>query len=56
MSQNLQENACVGVSLLTKLEACNFVKRDTVTQLFSSEFCDISRIPILANFGLLETL
>ena len=38
-----QEKTCIGVSLLTKLEACSFVKKGTLTQVFSSEFCDIFR-------------
>ena len=42
ISPNSQENACARVSFLVKLqiEACNFIKKDTVAQLFSSEFCE----------------
>ena len=32
--QNSQENTCAGVSLL---KACNFIKKETPTQLFSCE-------------------
>ena len=42
-SQNSQENSCAIVSFLLKLqaEACSFVKRGTLTQVFSCEFCEI---------------
>ena len=41
--QNTQENACARVSFLIKLqaEACNFIKKETVAQVFSCEFCEI---------------
>ena len=38
--QNLQESACGRVSFLIKLD-CNFIKKGTLTQLFSCEFCPI---------------
>ena len=40
ISQNLQENTCARVSFLIKLqvEACNFIKIETLAQVFSSEF------------------
>ena len=40
ISQNSQENTCVGVSFLIKLqsETCNFIKKETPTHVFSSEF------------------
>ena len=40
---NFQENTCVRVSFLIKLqaEACNFIKNETLTQVFSCEFCKI---------------
>ena len=43
-SQNLQENTSTRVSSLTKLqaEACNFIKKETLAQVFSCEFCEIS--------------
>ena len=35
---------CQRVSFLIKLqaEACNFIKKETLTQVFSCEFCEIS--------------
>ena len=44
ISQNPQENICVKVSFLIKLqaEACNFIKRKTLEQVFSCEFWGIS--------------
>ena len=43
--QKSQENTCAWVSFLIKLqaEACNFVKKETLTQLFSWEFREISK-------------
>ena len=43
-SQKSQENTCARVSFLIKLqaEACNFVKKETLVRVFSSEFCEIS--------------
>ena len=35
------ENTCARVSFLIKLQACNFIKKETLTQLFSCEFCEI---------------
>ena len=45
ISQNSQENICVRVSFLRKLQAhpCNFVKKETLAQAFSFEFCEISK-------------
>ena len=44
-SQNSQENTCARVSLLINLQAevCNFIKKDTLALVFSSEFCKISK-------------
>ena len=41
--QNSDENTYARVSFLIKLqaEACNFIKRETLTQVFSCEFCNI---------------
>ena len=40
--QNSQENTCAIVSFLIKLpQACNLVKKETLTQVFSCEFCEI---------------
>ena len=43
--QNPQKNTCAGVSILINLqaEACNFIKKETLTQVFSCEFCEISK-------------
>ena len=38
ISQNSQENTCARVSFF-----CNFVKKETVAQVFSCEFCEISK-------------
>ena len=41
--QNSQENACVRVSFLINLqhEACDFIKKELLTQVFPCEFCEI---------------
>ena len=36
ISQNSQENTC-------ETSACNFTKKETLAQLFSCEFCEISK-------------
>ena len=36
-SQNSEENTCARVSFLIKLQACNFIKKET--QVFSCDFC-----------------
>ena len=43
ISQNSQENTCVNVPFSLKLEAqaCNFIKKETLAQVFSYEFCEI---------------
>ena len=45
ISQNSQENTLARVSILIKLQAkaCNFIKKETLAQLFSREFCEISK-------------
>ena len=45
ISQNSQENTCARVSFLIKLqvEVCNFIKKETLEQVFPSEFCKISK-------------
>ena len=41
---NSQENTCARVSFLIKLhEACNFIKIETLAQVFFFEFCEISK-------------
>ena len=43
ISQNSQENFCASVSFLIKLQACNFIKKETLAQVFSCEFYEISK-------------
>ena len=45
ISQNSRENTCARVSFLIncRLHACNFIKKGSLAQGFSSEFCEISR-------------
>ena len=40
ISQNSSGNTCARVSFLIK-EACNFIKKETLAQVFSCEFCEI---------------
>ena len=44
ISQNSQENTCARVSILIKCrpEACNCIKIETLAQVFSCNFCEIS--------------
>ena len=41
ISQNSQENICARDSFLIKLQASVFIKKETLAQVFSSEFCKI---------------
>ena len=45
ISQNSQENTCVRDSFLIKLQAlaCNFIEKESLAQVFSCEFCEISK-------------
>ena len=45
ISQNSKENTCARASFLMKLQAsaCNFIKKETLAQVFSCEFCEISK-------------
>ena len=45
ISQTSQESTCARVSFLIKLqaEACNFIKKETLAQVFSCEFSEISK-------------
>ena len=45
ISQNSQENTCARDSFLIKLraETCNFIKKESLAQVFSCEFCEISK-------------
>ena len=42
ISQNSQENTCARFSFLKKLQAdvCNFIKKETLAQVLSCEFCE----------------
>ena len=58
ISQNSQENTCARLSFLIKLQACNLIKKETVAQVFSFEFWEISKntffqgTPLVAAFAL----
>ena len=43
ISQDSQENTCARASFLIKLQASgsNFIKKETLAQVFSCEFCEI---------------
>ena len=41
ISQNSQENTCSRVFFLIKLRASNFIKKETLAQVLSCEFCEI---------------
>ena len=45
ISQNSHENTYASVSFLIKLQAlaCSFIKKETLVQVFSCEFCKISK-------------
>ena len=44
ISQNSQENTCVRVSFFNKVAgAYSFIKKETLAQVFSCEFCEISK-------------
>ena len=43
ISQNSHENTCARVSFLIKLQACNVIKKETLAQVFSCEFCEIPK-------------
>ena len=47
ISENPQENTSARVSSFIKLQAdpCNFIKKETLAQVFSCEFCEILRTP-----------
>ena len=42
ISQNSQESTCAKVSFLIKLQG-NFIKKETLPQVFSCKFCEISK-------------
>ena len=43
ISQTSQENACARVSAKARAKACNFIKKEALAQVFSCEFCEISK-------------
>ena len=45
ISQNSQENTCARVSFFIKFQAgaCKFIKKETLAQVSSCEFCEISK-------------
>ena len=45
MSQNSLESTCARLSFLTKLQAkaCSLIKKETLAQVFSCGFCEISK-------------
>ena len=43
ISQISQENTWARDFFLIKLQACNFIKKESLTQVFSREFCEISK-------------
>ena len=59
---NSQENTCAKISFLIKLQekACNFIIKETLAQVFSCKFCEISkntffyRIPLVAASSFLK--
>ena len=63
ISQYSQENTCVRVSFLIKLQACNFNKKETLAQVFSCKFWEISKStfsnrtpPVAASWTLIKVL
>ena len=54
ISQNSQENTCARVSFLIKLQASSlqFIKKETLAQVFSCEFCEISKNTFLHRTSL----
>ena len=48
ISQNSQENTCARVSFLINFQSSgNFIKKETLAQIFSYEFCEISKSTFL---------
>ena len=43
ISQNSLENTCARDSFLIKMQAWNFIKKGSLAQVFSCEFCKISK-------------
>ena len=51
ISQKSEENTCTKVPLLIKLQAsaCNFILKEILAQVFSCEFCEISKKSFLTE-------
>ena len=51
VSQNSQENTCAKVTFLIKLQAqiYDFIKKETLAQVFSCEFCEFLTTPFLTE-------
>ena len=49
--QNSEENTCARISFLKKLQASvyNFIKNETLAQVFSCEFCEIYKNTIFTE-------
>ena len=43
VSQDSLENTSARASFLIKLQACKFIKKETLASVFSYEFCEISK-------------
>ena len=49
ISQNSQENTCARDSFLIKLQACNFIKKESLYRCFPVNFAKFLRTPFLQN-------
>ena len=51
ISKNSQENSCARVTFLIKLKvsACSFIKKETLAEVFSCEFCKIFKNTLFAE-------
>ena len=65
ISQNSQKKTCARVSLFNKVQAssCNFIKKETLAQVLSCQFCKISKntfsyrtLPVTASSFLIKPL
>ena len=50
ITQNSRENTCAKVPFFNnKKKTCNFIEKETLEQVFSCEFCEISKYTFLQN-------
>ena len=50
VSQNSRQNTFARASFLIKLQTyCNFIKKETLSQVFSCEFCEVFKNTFLAE-------